>query len=362
MSSFIVKKITEKKEKKLFNKNKKLFDLILEIKKQFNLMKNINEKRNLLLSENDYKWKIIWLNEKKIKWYKNAIAYFDSQKDKTEENIIKLKKEFKKELWKSENYITLINDFAILTQGFSWRDLKNTIDIFTKKILLNNKDLNFKLFFDSLEEFIMWKEKKIYLNKETLYRISVHEIWHAIIWHLIWKKILKVSVWEKDMSLWQTYSIDKEEELLKNKNTFISEIKQLLWWRYWEIIMLWDYSTWAANDYERATNLAISYFHNNLDYVVKNDYNKEIKKWDKLKIWLLLNKNFNELPWKIQDQILEYSKILIFDLEKEVFNILIKYKDLIKKYWEYLKKEKVLIWWKLSEFLNEIDILNIKNN
>jgi len=332
-------KIIKLNKKEKYNFSDEIYKLSKSIN---NLIKKNKEFKKILNEYYEY-----WILEKKVLkdfyWInkrEELVEKINEIEKQIQKNKLELKEKLKNDLW------DLINDFWILTQWFSWRDIKNVIDILWKNIITKNIEINEKTFFDAIEEFLMWKEKEIRIDEETMKRIAYHELWHAIIWFLEWKKILKVSVWEKDISLWQTYSIDENEKLLKDEKYFISEIRLLLWGRGWELVTFWNMSTWAANDYERATTLAISFFHNNLLY--------ETKDWKKLQIWLILNREFDQLPWNIKEEILKYSKILIKEQEEIVRNELEKRKNIIYKYWEYLVKNKVLIWKKLVKFLNEL--------
>jgi len=338
----------------------------------------------------------------KYKWYLNRDKFMIYQ-------ITKIQLKLNIDIWKNiikyiilNNYWDVFKKIAHLTDWFSWRDIKNITKILIKRklnkelkdknkiindineiykkvtknlvikqineiieyevseekikeMILNYylilEDFNFNDYFDSIEEFILWKEKELKLNEETLYRIAIHELGHAVIWYINWKEILKVAIWWKNMSLWQTFSINAEDDdkLLRTKNDYIKEIEELLWWRAAEKIILWDISTWAFNDYERATNLAVSFFLNNLEYITKD--------WKKLKLWIVINPNniWNILNVdSIKNDLKEFSKIMISELEEKVNKKIEKNKNLIIDYWKKLVKDKIFVWNKLKEFLEKI--------
>lgn len=358
-----IKSILQKKEDWILNNNDKTFFWEDEISKSI-----FNEKKDKFYT-ND--WLNIIINDilekNKIYEYSNLI-FSKKQINKNELRKILLKKTNKiinffewvydedkvfnkyKELIKKslEKKDTKLRLTAFILKEY-WSYIKRVNQL--QNIIMN---LTFKDFFEATEEFIIWKEKDIKISNKVLERVSLHELWHATIGHVMWKNVMKIAVWWKNMSLWQTFSLNAEEnwndDLLKTKEHYIKDILELLWWRAAEKVLIWNISTGASNDYERATQTVIEFFMNNLEYIT-ND-------WKKLKIWIVVNpqtadRSFIDI-WDIKSEVTNYAKIMIEELERKAEKIIKKNKEKIYKYNEILKRDKILIWNALDEFLNEL--------
>lgn len=241
----------------------------------------------------------------------------------------------------------IISKYSLLMEWFSWRDIQKVIDILYNKSILEEKKIDDNMIWKSIEEFIMWKDKKRKFDDDQLKIIAYHELWHAIISKYIWKIIAQISIAAKSMSLWQTFSISEKDKILISEWDYINEVYTLLWWRAAEKLYLWEITSWSQNDYERATNILKSFILLNFEYQPKNI--EEIKKrlWinfvDKIyKLWYVCK--FEDLSNTEKTKLFEMIKIILCDCEINVERILLKHDKTMKYYFEKLIKELVIIW------------------
>ncbi len=252
---------------------------------------------------------------------------------------------------KTFNDEELLKRVSLLTEWMSWRDIKKVIDLALNKSILEEKEITYQTIWESLEEWIMWKEKTTTMTETDLKRIAYHELWHAIIWKHFWKHIHQISIATKNMSLWQTFSTSWSEEILPEKESFIKNVYELLWWRAAEKIFIWNISAGSQNDYERATTDLIRYLLLDFQYVVNKNNLKLIAKelWDtsienmncNIKLWIVTS-NFAQLPDFMKDKIYKYVSIIIADCEIEVEKLLKKYLYAFNYYWPILMKNKTI--------------------
>ena len=148
------------------------------------------------------------------------------------------------------------------TSWFVWADLENILNEAALKAAkewrdtINNADLEY-----ALEKVVMGPEKKIKSMKEKERQtIAYHELGHAVTaYHLPnADPVEKISIVSRWRALGVTWYSPKEDEYLRSKAKFLDDLVSLLGWRAAEEIFLGknEITTWAANDFERATKIA----------------------------------------------------------------------------------------------------------
>lgn len=231
----------------------------------------------------------------------------------------------------------MLEDMAFVMEWFSWRDIGKVVDWIYNKALVQWKKLDFDLFWEAVEEHIIWKEKKIEISDEELNRIAYHEVWHWFIWRKLWKSILKIAIWAKSMSLWQTFSIDTTQKLLKTETEMLEEVYQLVAWKLAEKVFLWNVSAWWTNDYQRVYKTLNNFFMSNLEYKLEKDWITEL-----LKFWYI--KEPTELTSREKEKLSLFVKETTLDIEQKVEKMLIENKDIIEHYAKKLYEKKIIDW------------------
>lgn len=228
-------------------------------------------------------------------------------------------------------------DYNILawnTMYQGWRELEIILNETHRQSVKNNLEVTNELIQTVFADTLLWKDNKwVDVNSNDKDIVTYHELGHWVIWFLNWKQVHTITIIPKWPALGITWSLDREEKVLRSKDDILKEIQQLIAWREAEKIWIWDISTWASNDYERATKLAFSYF---------TDYNFDYKDY---KIWYILNdKSVNN--WIYQSEILKevWKKVveMISDQEKIVEKVLNKYKKNIENLAIILKEKEVI--------------------
>jgi len=227
----------------------------------------------------------------------------------------------------------IFTKISSIMEWLSWRDIKKIVDIAFNKSIIDEKEIDFNMLWEAIEEFIIWKDKDIKISDDELKRIAYHEMWHAIIGKMFWKRIIKIWISTKNMSLWQTFSIDDNNKILKNREDMIIEVLQLLAWRAAEKIYLGNISSWSQNDYERVTKVLIQYLLLNFSF----NYNGK-----KISLWYVVQ-NIDEISELEKNKIYKYIKNIIFYLESIVEKILLENNDEIEKYTKILLKDKIIM-------------------
>ncbi|MDX1520952.1 MAG: ATP-dependent zinc metalloprotease FtsH [Anaerolineae bacterium] len=155
-----------------------------------------------------------------------------------------------------------IDDLAKLTPGFVGADLENLVN--EAAILAARRNLSLigpPEFQDAMERIVAGPERKgQIINAHEREVVAYHESGHAVVMHNMKNgdPIHKVSIIPRGMALGYTMPLPESEKYLRSKEAFQDEIAGLLGGRAAEEIIFKQITTGAANDLERATELARS--------------------------------------------------------------------------------------------------------
>jgi cell division protease FtsH len=154
-------------------------------------------------------------------------------------------------------------DFAAVakqTPGFSGADIENLIN--EAAILAarrNKKAIGMSELQESIEKVIAGPERKSRLISDEEKRIvAYHEAGHAIVMRMLpnCDPVHKVSIISRGMALGYTMHLPEDDRYLQRKSKFMDDLSGVLGGRAAEEIIFNDITTGAANDLERATDLA----------------------------------------------------------------------------------------------------------
>ncbi len=150
---------------------------------------------------------------------------------------------------------------AQATSGFAGADLANMVNEAAllaargKRKKVEQQDLN-----EAIERVVAGLEKKSrVLQADEKKVVAYHEVGHAIVGHLMpgGSKVAKISIVPRGMSaLGYTLQLPEEERFLNSKQDLEGQISTLLGGRSAEEIVFGKITTGAANDLQRATDLA----------------------------------------------------------------------------------------------------------
>jgi len=155
-----------------------------------------------------------------------------------------------------------VRSIAKRTSGFVGADLENMVNEASLKLAKENRTkLQKKDFEYALEKVVMWPEKKIKsINEKERNIIAYHELGHAITAYNLSESdpVEKISIVSRGKALGVTWTLPQEDTYLYSKIKFLHELIKLLGGRASEEIFFGidNVTTWASNDFERATNIA----------------------------------------------------------------------------------------------------------
>ncbi len=154
-----------------------------------------------------------------------------------------------------------LDRIAQATSGFAGADLANVVNEAAllaargKRKEVEQQDLN-----EAIERVVAGLEKKSrVLQDDEKKVVAYHEVGHAIVGHLMpgGSKVAKISIVPRGMSaLGYTLQLPTEERFLNSKQDLEGQIATLLGGRSAEEIVFGKITTGAANDLQRATDLA----------------------------------------------------------------------------------------------------------
>jgi len=153
-----------------------------------------------------------------------------------------------------------LTTLAKATPGFVGADIENLVN--EAAILAarrNKKAISMKEFEEAIERVIAGPERKSRLISEEEKRvIAYHEAGHAVVMRVLPKcdPVRKVSIIARGMMGGYTLSLPEEDRTLWSKQKFLDDLSGLLGGRAAEELVFTDITTGAANDLERATELA----------------------------------------------------------------------------------------------------------
>ncbi len=151
-------------------------------------------------------------------------------------------------------------DLAKLTPGFVGADLENLVNEAAILAARRNKNrIEQEEFQDAMERIVAGPERKgkIITDQEREV-VAYHEAGHAVVMHNLEHSdpVHKVSIVSRGMALGYTMPLPENDKYLRTKEAFEDEIVGLLGGRAAEEIIFEQVTTGAANDLERATELA----------------------------------------------------------------------------------------------------------
>ncbi len=154
-----------------------------------------------------------------------------------------------------------IDSVAQATSGFAGADLANLVNeaallaARAQRTSVEQQDLG-----EAIERVVAGLEKKSrVLQDDEKKVVAYHEVGHAIVGHLMpgGSKVAKISIVPRGMSaLGYTLQLPTEERFLNSKEELQGQIATLLGGRSAEEIVFGKITTGAANDLQRATDLA----------------------------------------------------------------------------------------------------------
>jgi cell division protease FtsH len=153
-----------------------------------------------------------------------------------------------------------LGDLAKLTPGFVGADLENLVN--EAAILAARRGLNFigqLEFQDAIERIVAGPERQgQIISDQEREVVAYHEAGHAVVMHNLEHSdpVHKVSIISRGMALGYTMPLPENDKYLRSKETFQDEIVGLLGGRAAEELIFNRITTGAANDLERATQLA----------------------------------------------------------------------------------------------------------
>ena len=154
-----------------------------------------------------------------------------------------------------------LDSVAQATSGFAGADLANLVNeaallaARAQRTSVEQQDLG-----EAIERVVAGLEKKSrVLQDDEKKVVAYHEVGHAIVGHLMpgGSKVAKISIVPRGMSaLGYTLQLPTEERFLNSKEELQGQIATLLGGRSAEEIVFGQITTGAANDLQRATDLA----------------------------------------------------------------------------------------------------------
>ncbi len=153
-----------------------------------------------------------------------------------------------------------INEVAERTPGFSGADLANLVNEAAilaakkNKIAISQDEL-----LESIEKVLLGPERRSHLLSEKEKKITAyHEAGHALTATSLpaAEGVRKVSIVARGMAAGYTLSLPKKEKRIKTKSEFLAELAVLLSGYTAERLTFKELSTGAANDLEKASELA----------------------------------------------------------------------------------------------------------
>jgi cell division protease FtsH len=153
-----------------------------------------------------------------------------------------------------------VEEIARQSPGFSGADLANLVN--ESAILAarrNKKSIGMPEFQEALERIVAGPERKsrVISDAEKLV-IAYHEGGHAVVQRILPKcdPVAKVTIISRGMALGYTMALPTEDRYLQSKSEFEDKIAGLLGGNVSERLIFGDTTTGAANDIEKATDLA----------------------------------------------------------------------------------------------------------
>jgi len=155
---------------------------------------------------------------------------------------------------------TNLREVAERTPGFSGADLANIVNEAALLAAKQNKKQIFQEeLLESIEKVLLGPERKSHiLSKEEKEIAAYHEAGHALVSSFLpqTEPIRKISIIARGRAAGYVLKVPSEEKRIKTKTSFLSELATLLSGYCAEKLKFKEITTGAANDLERASQLA----------------------------------------------------------------------------------------------------------
>lgn len=153
-----------------------------------------------------------------------------------------------------------LKEIAERTPGFSGADLANLVNEAAILAARKNKNqISQQELIEAIEKVLLGPERKSHLLTLEEKRITAfHEVGHALVSSILEKgePVRKISIIARGLAAGYTLKTPEKERKIKTKTEFLAEIAALLGGYCAEKIIFGEVSSGAANDLERATQLA----------------------------------------------------------------------------------------------------------
>ena len=149
---------------------------------------------------------------------------------------------------------------AAQTPGFTGADLQNLLNeaaILTARA--NRKRITQQDIMAAVEKVLLGPERRNKILSDQEKKITAyHEAGHAVVSHILphGDPVHKISVVSRGMALGYTWNMPVADRYLHSKSQFIDELATMLGGRVAEMLTFKETTTGAANDLQRATELA----------------------------------------------------------------------------------------------------------
>lgn len=174
------------------------------------------------------------------------------------------------------------------TFGFSGAHLESLCNEAAILAMRDNSDVIWqKHFVEAIDKVILGEKTDRKPTEEEIYRVSVHEVGHAIISEMVNPgSVATVTIVPRGKALGFVRQTDKEDMLIYTKEQMENEIMICLGGTVAELLILNNRSTGSANDFEQAVDIAKKIVYTGLselgiiskDDVPKEKVNEEIKR------------------------------------------------------------------------------------
>jgi cell division protease FtsH len=153
-----------------------------------------------------------------------------------------------------------LNAIAQQTAGFTGADLENLLNEATLLTVRKGTDqITQKEVEEAIDKVIAGPERKsLVLSPEEKHIVAVHETGHAVVAKALptGDIVHRISVVSRGMALGYNLQLPEKDKYLQKKSELMNRISSLLGGRVAEEVLIREISTGAANDLEKATDIA----------------------------------------------------------------------------------------------------------
>jgi len=153
-----------------------------------------------------------------------------------------------------------LNAIAQQTAGFTGADLENLLNEATLLTVRKGTDqITQKEVEEAIDKVIAGPERKsLVLSPEEKHIVAVHETGHAVVAKALptGDIVHRISVVSRGMALGYNLQLPEKDKYLQKKSELMNRISSLLGGRAAEEVLIREISTGAANDLEKATDIA----------------------------------------------------------------------------------------------------------